>query len=95
MSLRRRLALLSGAAVALTVLLASVTVYALVRDRLRDQVDDDLRGQADRTMSRLEGVFTQAIDPGGAIAPGALGGIVADADQVDVQRPRSQPCART
>ena len=80
MSLRRRLALLSGAAVAITVLLASVTVYALVRDRLRDQVDDDLRGQADRTMARLEGAFTQAIDPGGAIAPGALGGIVARAE---------------
>ena len=85
MSLRRRLALLSGAAVALTVLLASVTVYALVRDRLRDQVDDDLRGQADRTMSRLEGVFTQAIDPGGAIAPGALGGIVARAEAPPAQ----------
>jgi two-component system sensor histidine kinase MprB len=79
-SLRRRLALLSGAAVALTVLLASVTVYALVRDRLRDQVDDDLRGQADRTMARLEGVFTHAIDPGEAVAPGALGGIVARAE---------------
>lgn len=80
MSLRRRLALLSGAAVALTVLLGSVTVYALVRDSLRDQVDDDLRGQADRTMARLEGVFTQAIDPGGSVPPGALGGIVARAE---------------
>jgi two-component system, OmpR family, sensor histidine kinase MprB len=79
-SLRRRLALLSGAAVAITVLLASVTVYALVRDQLRDQVDDDLRGQADRTMARLEGAFAQAVDPGGAIAPGALGGIVARAE---------------
>jgi two-component system sensor histidine kinase MprB len=79
-SLRRRLALLSGAAVALTVLLASVTVYALVRDRLRDQVDDELRGQADRTMARLEGAFTHAVAPGGAVAPAALGGIVARAE---------------
>jgi two-component system, OmpR family, sensor histidine kinase MprB len=86
-SLRRRLALLSGAAVALTVLLASVTVYALVRDRLRDQVDDDLRGQADRTMARLEGVFTHAVDPGGAVAPGALGGIVARAEAPPPGRP--------
>jgi two-component system, OmpR family, sensor histidine kinase MprB len=86
-SLRRRLALLSGAAVALTVLLASVTVYALVRDRLRDQVDDDLRGQADRTMARLEGAFTHAVDPGGAVPPGALGGIVARAEAPPPGRP--------
>jgi two-component system sensor histidine kinase MprB len=79
-SLRRRLALLSAAAVALAIVLASVIVYALVRDGLRDQVDDDLRGQADRTMARLEGVFTRAIDPGGAVPPGALGGIVARAE---------------
>jgi two-component system sensor histidine kinase MprB len=79
MSLRRRLALLSGAAVALTVVLASVIVYALVRDRLRDQVDDDLRGQADTAMARAESVFTQAIAPGGSVAPGALGAIVARA----------------
>jgi two-component system, OmpR family, sensor histidine kinase MprB len=79
-SLRRRLALLSAAAVALAIVLASVIVYALVRDRLRDQVDDDLRGQAERTMARLEGVFTQAIAPGGAVEPGALGGIIARAE---------------
>jgi hypothetical protein len=35
MSLRRRLALLSAAAVALTVILASAIVYVLVRDGLR------------------------------------------------------------
>jgi two-component system sensor histidine kinase MprB len=80
MSLRRRLALLSAAAVALAIVLASVIVYALVRDRLRDQVDDDLRGQADTTMARLEGIFTRAIDPGQAVAPGALGAIIARAE---------------
>jgi two-component system, OmpR family, sensor histidine kinase MprB len=79
-SLRRRLALLSAAAVALAIVLASVIVYALVRDRLRDQVDDDLRGQADMTMARLEGAFTRAIDPGQAVDPGALGAIVARAE---------------
>ncbi len=50
MSLRRRLALLSGAAVAVAIVLASAIVYVLVRDSLRDQVDDDLRGQAERPM---------------------------------------------
>src|SRR5919106_662502 len=42
MTLRRRLTLLSAAAVALAVVIASVIVYALVRDQLRDQVDDTL-----------------------------------------------------
>jgi two-component system, OmpR family, sensor histidine kinase MprB len=54
MSLRRRLALLSALAVALTVLLASVLVYALVRDRLRSDVDNDLRDQAARVTQRFE-----------------------------------------
>jgi len=85
-SLRRRLALLSAVAVALAIVLASVIVYALVRDRLRDQVDDDLRGQADMTMARLEGVLTQAIDPSGAVAPGALPGIIARAEAPPAQQ---------
>jgi two-component system, OmpR family, sensor histidine kinase MprB len=53
-SLRRRLALLSALAVALTVLLASVLIYALVRDRLRGDIDNDLRHQADQVTSRIE-----------------------------------------
>src|SRR3954453_5951223 len=52
MTLRRRLALLSALAVALAVLLASVLVYALVRDRLRGDVDNDLRHQADVVTQR-------------------------------------------
>ena len=55
MSLRRRLALLSGLAVALTVLLASVLVYTLVRDRLRGDIDHDLRQQAERVTQRFQG----------------------------------------
>ena len=47
MSLRRRLALLSALAVAFAVLLASVLVYTLVRDRLRGDIDNDLRHQAE------------------------------------------------
>lgn len=55
MSLRRRLALLSAAAVALTVVLASAIIYFLVRDSLRDQVDDDLSDQAERAVDRMQG----------------------------------------
>ena len=63
MSLRRRLALLSAAAVALTVVLASAIIYVLVRDSLRDQVDDDLRAQAEvgRPACRAS---TEALDAG-------------------------------
>jgi two-component system, OmpR family, sensor histidine kinase MprB len=53
-SLRRRLALLSALAVALAVVLASVLVYTLVRDRLRGDVDNDLRDQANRVTQRFE-----------------------------------------
>jgi two-component system sensor histidine kinase MprB len=52
MSLRRRLALLSALAVAFAVLLASVLVYTLVRDRLRSDIDNDLRHQADVVTER-------------------------------------------
>jgi two-component system sensor histidine kinase MprB len=54
MTLRRRLALLSGLAVALTVILASVLVYALVRDRLRSDIDHDLSQQAERVDQRYQ-----------------------------------------
>jgi two-component system sensor histidine kinase MprB len=52
MSLRRRLALLSALAVAFAVLLASALVYTLVRDRLRGDIDNDLRHQADVVTQR-------------------------------------------
>jgi len=68
-TLRRRLALLTGLAVALTVLLASVLVYALVRDRLLSDVDDDLHHQADMAAARFAGP-----GPGIAGAPTAGGG---------------------
>jgi two-component system, OmpR family, sensor histidine kinase MprB len=70
-TLRRRLALLSALAVALTVLLASGLVYALVRDRLRGDIDNDLRHQADQVAGRLEqlGPATAGAqaEPGGGI----------------------------
>lgn len=43
MSLRRRLVLLTAAAVSLAIVLASVVTYAIVRDNLRGQVDSALR----------------------------------------------------
>ena len=45
MSFRARSALVGALAVALTVAAASLITYAVVRDVLRDQVDDDLRGR--------------------------------------------------
>jgi two-component system sensor histidine kinase MprB len=51
-SLRRRLALLSALAVAFAVLLASGLVYTLVRDRLRSDIDNDLRHQAEVVTQR-------------------------------------------
>ncbi len=61
MTLRRRLALLSALAVALAVLLASVLVYTLVRDRLRGDIDHELRQQAERITQR----FATGPTPGG------------------------------
>ena len=75
MSLRRRLALLSALAVAFAVLLASALVYTLVRDRLRGDIDNDLRHQADQVSQRLGqvapaiGGSAQGLGPG----PAALG----------------------
>lgn len=43
MSLRQRLVLLTGGAVSLAIVLASLVTYAVVRDNLRDQVDGALR----------------------------------------------------
>ena len=54
MTLRRRLALLSALAVAVTVVIASVLVYALVRSQLRGNIDDELSGQAGDIVTRAE-----------------------------------------
>ena len=70
MSLRRRLALLSALAVALTVVLASVLVYTLVRDRLRSDVDNDLRDQATRVTQRFR---TGPMPIGGAVGAHVTG----------------------
>ena len=72
MSLRRRLALLSAAAVAIAVLLVSGLVYALVRDQLRNDIDEDLERQADRASLRLGAAGEISEEP--VPAPGPRGG---------------------
>ena len=52
MSFRARLALVAAAAVALAVVLASVTTYVVVRNQLRDTVDEALQERAEE-ISRL------------------------------------------
>ena len=89
MTLRRRLALLSAAAVALTVVLASALVYVLVRDSLRDNVDDDLRGQVEQAEARL-GEFEQAL-PAGAEPPGGLEAILGGSEGQPPGVAQSQP----
>ena len=69
MTLRRRLALLSALAVAFAVLLASALVYTLVRDRLRGDIDNDLRHQAE--------VVTQRAGQVGPLIAGSVQGPVA------------------
>ncbi len=71
MTLRRRLALLSALAVAFAVLLASALVYTLVRDRLRGDIDNDLRHQADVVTQRAGQVAP--LIAGSAQGPVAIG----------------------
>jgi two-component system sensor histidine kinase MprB len=57
-SFRARLALVAAAAVALAVVLASVATYVVVRDKLRDTVDEALRERAVEISDRpLEAIF--------------------------------------
>jgi two-component system sensor histidine kinase MprB len=64
LSFRRRLALSCGAAVAVTVVFGSVLAYWIVRDTLRDRLDESLRAQA--TMAKLPPGMAVRGDPGGA-----------------------------
>jgi two-component system, OmpR family, sensor histidine kinase MprB len=77
-SLRRRLALLSALAVAFAVLLASGLVYTLVRDRLRGDIDNDLRHQADVVTQRADQVtplIAGAVGGGGPVTVGTQPGV--------------------
>jgi two-component system sensor histidine kinase MprB len=60
-SFRRRLALVSAAAVAVAVVLASAIVYFVVRDELRDQVDSGLQD-----LARRASITTVAAPPPGS-----------------------------
>ena len=66
MPLRRRIGLLTALAVGITVLVAGVITYVVVRDELRGQVDDALTAQADRARD-------VARTPPGFPAPGPSG----------------------
>ena len=92
MSLRRRLALLSALAVAFAVLLASGLVYALVRDRLRGDIDNDLRHQAELVSQRAEQVAPLiAGSAQGPVTVGASQGVGAPNVSSNGKRPPLPP----
>ncbi len=59
MTFRRRIALVSAAAVAIAVVLASLLVYVFTSDQLHSQVDNQLRSRAHET-NRLKRLFAAA-----------------------------------
>ena len=67
--MRRRVAIVSGLAVAIAVLLASLTAYVLVRDAMYSEIDRTLRERADSP----DDVRFVAPLPGVRVAAGALG----------------------
>ncbi|MDQ6834806.1 MAG: HAMP domain-containing histidine kinase [Actinomycetota bacterium] len=70
MSLRRRLALIAAASVAVAVLIAAVVCYLVVRDQLRTQVDSALRAQASAVQN---GDYHAIAQPVPGIPPSAGG----------------------
>jgi two-component system, OmpR family, sensor histidine kinase MprB len=68
---RRRLTLVSAAAVAVAIVAASAIVYFVVRDQLRAQVDDSLENLADAAMVRVQAgtLVTTARPPGNFSVP--------------------------
>jgi len=80
MSFRRRITIVSAAAVAVAIVLASLLTYVLTSDQLHRQVDTQLQNRA-RETSRLErflstGAASKTVDQGalGLAAVGALSG---------------------
>jgi two-component system, OmpR family, sensor histidine kinase MprB len=67
-SLRRRLALIAAASVAIAVLIAALVCYLVVRDQLRGQVDSELR--AEQTVVQKYGQISHSL-PG---VPASAGG---------------------
>jgi two-component system, OmpR family, sensor histidine kinase MprB len=76
MSFRRRITLVSAAAVAVAVVLASALTYLLAAHQLRSQIDSQLRARAQPLLSRFEHVpqpllrLTDRHSPFGGIPPG-------------------------
>jgi two-component system, OmpR family, sensor histidine kinase MprB len=64
LSFRRRLALAGSAAVAVAVVIALTSAFAVVRAELRGRVDDSLRRVADRAAGDV--FFTRQVEPGSA-----------------------------
>jgi len=91
MSLRHRLALLSAAAVAVAVLLVSGVVYALVRDRLRSDIDEDLERQAERSSVRLGAVAALGRPDGVGQAEGPAPGVPGGPFEIPVPHPAGDP----
>jgi two-component system sensor histidine kinase MprB len=76
MSFRRRITLVSAAAVAIAVILAALLVYVLTSDQLRSQVDNQLRSHA-REAARLQRLFAVGalkVGPNGAASLDLNGG---------------------
>ncbi len=95
MSLRRRITLVSAAAVAIAVVMASLLIYVLTSNQLHRQVDAQLarRQQAAQRLLRLTGGRTPSLAPDGdrlritgvppfTAARGLLGRLPASPDQV-------------
>jgi len=76
MSFRRRITLVSAAAVAIAVVLASLLVYVLTANQLRSQVDNQLRNRAAQAarLQRLFAVGALKVGPNGAASLDLGGG---------------------
>jgi two-component system sensor histidine kinase MprB len=74
-TLRRRLALIAGAAVAAAIAIAALIAYVAVRGELRGQVDDELRLQAMRAREFVSRVGVPPDELRGLGAPGVLRGL--------------------
>ena len=73
MTFRRRLTLMSGGAVAIAIVLASVLGYMTVRGELRGQVDDSLRQRIDEIVHTPAGLGLGRMLQGGGGPPGRPG----------------------
>ncbi len=85
MSLRRRIALLAGAAVAVAIVLASCAAYVLVREELRREVDASLTARAREFTGPGGGPAGGFGRPGGR--PGRDRGFPGHGDGGDLRRP--------